>query len=157
MAGILTAAAIILHIIEAMLPNPFPVPGVKLGLANIISLWALYSLDFSSAILITILRVSLGCLLTGTFLSFGFFMGLAGGIVSTCIMALFMKLLPKTSPIGISIIGAVVHNVTQLAVASLFLEQVGIFFYLPVLLFSALPAGIVTGIFVRLLLKRIPF
>ncbi len=155
-AGILTAAAIILHIVEALLPNPFPVPGVKLGLANIITLWALYSLDFSSAIIITILRVSLGSLLTGTFLSFGFFMAFAGGITSACLMALFIRLLPKTSPIGISIVGAVVHNVTQLSVASFFLEQVGVFFYLPVLLFAALPAGAVTGIFVILLRRRIP-
>ncbi|MPN55831.1 hypothetical protein SDC9_203515 [bioreactor metagenome] len=83
-------------------------------------------------------------------------MAFAGGITSACLMALFIRLLSKTSPIGISIVGAVVHNVTQLAVASIFLEQVGVFFYLPVLLFAALPAGALTGIFVQLLRRRIP-
>ena len=154
--GILTAAAIVLHIVEAFLPNPLPVPGVKLGLANIVTLWALYRLGFSAALTITALRTSLACLLLGSFLSFGFFMSFAGGMVSACFMALALHYLPKASPIGISIIGAVIHNLTQLGVAALFLEQIAVFFYLPILLFSAIPAGIITGIFVKMLNKRIP-
>ncbi len=152
--SILTAIAIVLHIVEALLPNPFPIPGVKLGLANIVTLWAIYSLGFGPAMTITLLRTILASLLIGTFLSFGFFMSLAGGIVSTVVMYLAKKLLPKASIMGISVIGAVFHNITQLTVASLVLEQTAIFFYLPILLFSALPAGIITAFLVKMLLKR---
>lgn len=154
LAGIFTAVAIILHLIESWVPNPLPVPGVKLGLANIVSLWALYGLNLPLALLIVILRVCVGALLAGTFLNFGFFMGLAGGITSTLIMALTIRCLPQASAIGVSIIGAVTHNLAQLLVASFFLQQLGVFYYLPILLLSAVPAGILTGYFTNILRRR---
>lgn len=156
LAGIFTAIAIILHLLEAGIPNPFPIPGVKLGLANIVGLWAIYTLGLPLALVIVILRVCLGTLLSGSFLSFGFFMGLAGAVTSTLIMAAVIKFLPHSSAIGVSVLGAVSHNIAQLAVAAVFLNQPGIFYYLPILLFSAIPAGILTGIFTNILRKRVP-
>lgn len=153
--GLLTALALVLHIVEAMIPNPLPIPGVKLGLANIVALWALYRLDFSMALMITILRSILGCLLTGTLFSVQFILGGSGALLSVWAMAMALKGLPGMSPIGISLIGAVVHNMTQLAVAGLLIEQSALLYYLPILLLSAMPAGILTGVFTKTLLTRV--
>lgn len=155
LAGVFTAVAIILHLVESWIPNPLPIPGVKLGLANIVSLWALYALGLPLALFIVLLRVCVGTLLSGTFLNFGFFMGLAGGLISTLVMALTIRCIPQASAIGVSIIGAVSHNLAQLLVATLFLQQIGVFYYLPILLLSAVPAGILTGYFTNLLRKRL--
>ncbi len=153
--GVLTAAAIVLHIIEAMLPNPLPIPGVKLGLANIITLWCIYQLGLKPAFTITVLRTIVSALLLGTFLSMNFLMSISGGIVSMLVMYLAYRLLRKASPIGISILGAASHNMAQLAVAALVIDQIAIFYYLPILFVAALPAGIITGIAVKILLKRL--
>jgi heptaprenyl diphosphate synthase len=153
--AVLTAFATVLHIIEAFIPNPFPIPGIKLGLANIITLLALVIFDFKTGMQIAVLRTVLGSLLSGTLLTTGFFLSFSGALTSTIFMALVLRFFPCFSLIGISVAGAAAHNIGQLAIASLIVEHAGIFFYLPVMLFSSIPTGLITGFLVKYLLQSL--
>jgi len=157
--AVLVAQAIVLHLFEALIPLPIPIPGVKLGLANIITLLALVLFDFKSALLIAVLRTVLGSLLSGTFFNIAFFMSFAGAVAATLLMAGLMRLGPTPgidSPfswLGISIAGAVAHNLGQLAVASILIQHIAIFYYLPIMLISSVPTGLLTGLLLRELLN----
>ncbi len=157
--AVLAAQAIILHMFEALVPIPLPIPGVKLGLANIITLLALVVFDFKTALLIAVLRTVLGALISGTLFNIAFFMSFAGAIAAACVMALLMRLSTilgfsfRLSLIGISIAGAAAHNMGQLAMAALLIKHAAIFYYLPVLLISSVPTGFLTGLLLRALLK----
>lgn len=153
--GIMAALAVMLHAIDSMIPAPVPVPGVKLGLANAVTLFVILIFDFKSAMTVTFLRVFLGSAIGGTFLSLTFLLSLSGGIASTFTMWLSKKYFSGLSIIGISIIGAVTHNLTQLIVASFVIGDAAIFYYLPFLMLAALPMGLLIGILVRLLNDRI--
>lgn len=144
-----------LGVIEAALPNPFPLPGVKLGLANIVTIQVLYLYRFRDGLTISLLRVLFTSLLVGTFLSVGFYLSLSGALLSTLIMALLFRYVPVLSIMGVSIAGAVAHNVGQLITASFLIQTGYIFYYLPVLLLSAIPTGLVTGYIARLLLQQL--
>lgn len=157
--AVLVAQAIVLHIFEALIPIPIPIPGVKLGLANIVTLLALVLFDFKTALLIAVLRTVLGSLLSGTLLNIAFFMSFSGAMVSTCLMALIMHWVPfvrinaRFSLVGISIAGAAAHNLGQLAIAALLIKNIAIFYYLPIMLVSSIPTGYLTGLLLRELLK----
>ena len=111
-----------IHIIEAPLPRPLP--WAKLGLANIVPLIVIHLLGAPEALAVTFLRTLLGALLLGTFLSPTFVLSFAGGILSTLVMAAtYRYLYPKATFIGISVIGAISHNVGQLLVAYLLFFQ----------------------------------
>ena len=158
--AILTAMAIILHIAEGMIPVPLPVPGVKLGFANIITLTAIALFGLRKAMTVVVLRTVLSSLLTGTFFSVSFAMSFSGGVAAALLMAFLWKLSQKApnplfSTVGISIAGALAHNLTQLLAASLIMATGGIFFYLPVMLISSIPTGILIGILAKLLLPRL--
>lgn len=149
----LVAQASVLHFIEGLLPNPVPIPGVKLGLANIITLYALVVFDFKTALQITVLRTILGSLLGGTLFGVGFLMSFSGALTSTCFMALFLWLLPGLSVLGVSVAGAVAHNLGQLFMATLILNFPGIFYYLPLMLLFSIPTGFITGLLTKELIK----
>lgn len=157
--AVLLAQAIVLHLFESLIPLPFPIPGVKLGLANIVTLLALLLFDFKSAFIIAFLRTVLGSLLSGTLLNISFFLSFSGAMVSTCLMALLIKLSRTLgcksyfSILGISIAGAAAHNLGQLAMAALLIKHIAIFYYLPVMLLSSVPTGLLTGLLLRELLK----
>lgn len=153
--AMLVAHAIVLQIIETLLPNPFPIPGVKLGLANIITLLALVLYDFRTAFAIAFLRSLLGSLLIGTLFSTGFFLSLSGAIVSTCLMALLLRLFPGFNLLGVSVAGAAAHNLGQLALAALIIGHAGVYAYLPVMLLFSLPTGLLTGYFLKSLLSHL--
>lgn len=153
--AMLVAQASILHFVESLLPNPIPIPGVKLGLANIITLLALVVFDFRTAINITVLRTILGSLLSGTLFGVGFFMSFSGALVSTCIMAACLRTFSGLSLIGISVLGAAAHNLGQLLMAALILKFPGIIFYLPFMLLFSIPTGIIIGLLVKELVKYI--
>ncbi len=142
-----------LGVIEGVLPNPFPLPGVKLGLANIVTIQVLYLYGFRDGLAISLLRVLFTSLLVGTFLSVGFYLSLSGALLSTLVMALLFRFVPALSIMGVSIAGAVAHNVGQLLTASVLIQTGYIFYYLPVLLLSGIPTGLVTGYIARLLLN----
>ncbi len=153
--AMLVAQASVLHFLESLLPNPLPIPGVKLGLANIITLFALVTLDFKTAVQITVLRTILGSLLSGTLFGVGFLMSFSGALTATCFMALLLRVFPAFALTGISVAGAVAHNAGQLVMAALILNFSGIFFYLPVMLLLSVPTGFITGLLVKELVEYI--
>mgnify|MGYP000851317283 CR=1 FL=1 len=144
-----------LGILESALPNPFPLPGVKLGLANIVTLQVLYLYGLKDGLAISLLRVLFTSLFVGTFLSVGFYLSLTGAVFSTLVMAFLFKYVPALSMMGVSIAGAVSHNVGQLLAAAALIQTGYIFYYLPVLLLSGIPTGLATGYVACLSLKHL--
>lgn len=156
--SLLTSLAVILHTVEAWLPVPYLLPGAKLGFANIVAVYTLDLMGIKDALLIGVLRTTISGLLTGTFLTMGFFLSFSGAIVSTLTMgvALYFKRSKSNSPgltiVGISVLGATVHNVTQLVVASVIVRHTGLLFYLPYLLLFGVPTGTLVGILAKRLI-----
>lgn len=148
--ALLVSIACILQIAESLIPHP--IPGLRLGLANVITLIALVIMGFGYAMEITILRTILGSFLMGTFMSPTFILSFSGGVISTLIMGFFLWLSRGHKPIrfsivGISIVGALTHNIVQLYLAYLILvKHPGIFIFFPWLCIGAVIMGWVTGI-----------
>ncbi len=152
--SLMVGLAMGLHIFESFLPMPYLFPGAKLGLANIVTLFVMVSFGVKAAILISVLRTILGSLLIGTLLNITFFLSFSGSLVSALIMGLaYVYLKNHLSLMGISILGALTHNLAQVAVAAYFIGTVGIFIYLPYLLIFALPTGFFVGIVTAQLLR----
>ena len=143
-----------LQVAESLIPHP--VPGVRLGLANITTLLALNSMCTGAVFQISILRPLVSSLILGSFLSPSFVMSLSGSVVSFLTMWLAITLFKGyLSNYGISILGAVFHNLVQLAVAYFFLiRHPGVFVFLPILLLSALFSGYFTGWAVNYVIKK---
>ena len=150
--GVFTALALIFSYVETLIPINFGIPGVKLGLANLITLIALYKMTVKEAYLISITRVVLSGFLFGNL--FAILYSLAGGLLSLTLMTVFKKS-DKFSIYGISMAGGVFHNVGQLIMAMLVVESVTIAGYLQVLLVSGLITGLLIGVVSREVLKRI--
>lgn len=152
--SMLLAISVVLSLIESIIPffNGM-VPGIKLGLANIVIVYAIYKYDFKDALYISILRVFLvGILRTGLF-SITFFFSLIGALLSLSVMYLFKKY-TKLSTIGISVIGAIFHSLGQTIVAIIFLSNINIIYYLPILLISSVITGVLVGMISNKLLKN---
>lgn len=148
--SLLVAQALVLNIVERIIPVPFITPGAKLGLANIITVVAIYMLTLKDAFAIVVVRVIMAAVLVGNLT--GFFYSLSGGLLSLFAMYITYKLgRDGISIIGVSIIGAVFHNIGQVAIASLVIQNIKIAGYLPILLV----AGIGTGIFVGVTAKQL--
>jgi heptaprenyl diphosphate synthase len=142
-----------LGFLEMLLPNPFPLPGVKLGLANIVTLLVIYLYGFKEGLAVALLRVLFASLMAGTFLSVSFMLSLSGAVLSTLIMGLLIRYMSALSVMGVSMAGAVTHNIGQLITASFLIQTPYIFYYLPVLLLAGVPTGLLTGYITRLLLR----
>ena len=138
----LSAIALTIFMVEAQIPPVVPLPGVKLGLANIVTLIALYLLGGKSAFGILVLRCIFGAVFGGGIT--GLLFSLTGGMLSMSIMALSRKL-PFLSIYGVSILGAAAHNVGQILAAMVLMHSVYIGAYLPYLLAVALLTGFATG------------
>jgi len=152
--AIMVALATALHVVEALIPIPYVVPGAKLGLANIVALYVVMTSGFGDAMAVSLLRTLLGSLLSGTFLNVGYYLSTAGAVLSTVIMYGLHKLGKGSfSTIGISLAGSISHNVGQLLVATLLLKHAGVMFYLPYLLLFAIPTGIFVGLLAGKLIK----
>ena len=150
--SVLVAQGMILSFIETMLPIPFIAPGAKLGLANIVTLSAIYLLTFKQAAAVVLLRVVLTAVTFGSLSSFLY--SLSGGVLSLLIMAGILKVFKgEISLMGVSVAGAVAHNIGQLVVATIMIHNVLIFTYLPILLIVAIPTGIFVGIVARILIN----
>ena len=150
--GVLTAAAIVIAILESFIPS-IGIPGVKMGLANIVILIILYELGIWEAGVVNLLRVLVVSLARGTFLSMGFLMSLTGAALSFGIMVLFYLLIKKFSSIGVSVIGSVFHVTGQIIIAMIFLGSAYIFLYLPIIAISAIITGVFVGITAKLIIK----
>ena len=143
--GVLTSATIVIAVLESFIPS-IGIPGVKLGLANIMILVTLYELGILEAVFVNLARVFLVSLIRGTIFTMGFYMSLAGAFLSLGIMVLFYLLIKKFSIVGVSVIGALFHVIGQILVAMIFMSTAYILYYLPVIAISA----IITGVFVGL-------
>ena len=150
--GILTAAAIVIAILESFIPS-IGIPGVKLGLTNIVILIILYELGIVEAVIVNVLRVIVVGLVRGTFLSMGFLMSLTGCALSLGIMIVFYVLIKKFSIIGVSVIGSVFHVTGQILIAMIFLGTAYIVLYLPIIAISAIITGVFVGIVAKLIIK----
>ena len=150
--GVLTAGAIVIAILESFIPS-IGIPGVKLGLANIVILIILYELGIVEAIVVNLLRVLVVGLVRGTFLGMGFFMSLTGAVFSLGIMILFYLLIKKFSVIGVSVIGSIFHVGGQILIAMIYLGTAYIVLYLPVLAISAIITGVFVGFIAQLIIR----
>ncbi|MCY6372664.1 Gx transporter family protein [Clostridium ganghwense] len=149
--ALLVAQAIVLSIIEKMIPLNFSVPGAKLGLANIITLTSIYIFSFREAFFIIILRTIMTSFILGSFSSFLY--SVAGAILSFFVMyTLILISREKISIIGVSLVGAVFHNLGQLLVAMVIIQNAKIMYYLPLLMISGVGTGFVVGVCVKYLL-----
>lgn len=151
--SLLLALSVALNIIEASLPllNDY-IPGLKLGLANIVTLFIIYKYGLKEAFYVGILRVFLvGILRTGIF-NTHFFFSLSGAILSIVFMYLAKKFL-KLSVIGVSIIGSISHSIGQIIMAILLLQMTSMIYYLPWLLIFSIPTGLFVGIIGKYLIK----
>jgi len=143
--SLFVAQAAALSIVERFISIPVAIPGVKLGLANVITLLAILMLGWKDALLIVLLRCSLAAMVGGNPISFLF--SICGGLSSTVVMAvLWQKIGRRLSIIIISLLGAVAHNTGQLLVAALIIQDLRVYVYLPVLLISALITGYIVGV-----------
>lgn len=150
--GLLIALAFIFSYIESLIPLPFAIPGIKLGLANLVVIIALFGIGIKEAFVLSMIRI----LLVGfTFrdpstLIFSF----AGGILSWLLMTLTLKL-KLFSMIGISIIGGIAHNVGQIIMAIIYVNNPSLLYYLPLLLVSGVVSGALIGLLGALTISRI--
>lgn len=147
--GLFAALAILMGYVEMLIPLPLLVPGMKLGLANVIIVIVLYHMDAKSAFFISLVRVLMSGLLFQGFA--GLMYSLAGALLSLGVMALLKKT-RKVSITGVSVMGGVFHNVGQIIVAAAVVENIKMAYYLPFLLVTGVVTGFVIGAVARLAL-----
>ena len=153
LSAILAALAMILSYVEAMVPMPVPIPGIKLGLDNLVILLAIYRLGFKYALAINCIRIFVtGLLFTGVF---GILYSLAGGLLSLLVMYLLYRT-EIFSMVGVSMAGGVAHNLGQLLTACLIMSNIRLMSYFAVLLFAGIGSGILMGIVAWLVCQRLP-
>ena len=150
--AVTVAVAMILSFVESRIPAFVAIPGIKVGLANIAIIFALYKLGWREAITVSIVRVFLVALLFGSVVSLAY--SVAGAILSLSLMILLRKLGIFTE-VAVSVVGGITHNIGQILVAFLLLETNVVFYYLPFLFVSGVIAGVAVGIASALLIKRI--
>ena len=151
--GVLTALALILSYVESQIPPLMAIPGMKLGLTNIVVLVALYNIDEKGALAINAVRIIIVSILFGTAMSLAF--SLSGGILSYIVMVLLKKT-DKLSITGVSIAGGVSHNIGQILIAMVLLHTHAIAYYLPLLWLSGIISGLAIGIVGALICSRLP-
>lgn len=154
MCGVLIALAMILSYLESLVPISFAVPGIKLGLANLVTIIALIRLGLGTTIIISLGRIVLSGILFGNPVVIVY--SLAGAFLSILVMCI-ARALRIFSVTGISVCGAVSHNLGQLLVAALLLENANILYYMAVLAISGTVAGAIIGIMTAKILGSIRF
>ena len=155
--SLLVSLGLILHVVEGLIPINGVIPGAKLGLANIPNLLALIIFGFQAGFQVFLLRVLLGSLLIGTFMTINFYFSLAGGILGFLVMSFsYFYLKDQLSIIGVSVLGAVFHNIGQIVIAFFIIANQGVFYYLPYLLLMAVPTGIGVGLVSYFTLSNLP-
>ena len=150
--GLMIALAMVLSYVEFLIPFSVGIPGVKLGLANIVVIFALYRLGIPQAFVISLLRVFLMTFMFGN--AFALMYSLSGAILSLFVMVLLLKT-KRFSPVGVGAAGGVAHNIGQILCAMVLLETNRLVYYLPVLFVSGTIAGVLIGIISGMLITRI--
>lgn len=145
--AMLTAISVVIAILESFIPFIGNIiPGLKLGLANIIVIYTLYKYGFKDALIVSLLRVFIVSLLrTGFGLSF--FFSLGGAILSILSMTIIKK--TNLSMIGVSIIGSISHSIGQVLIGILIVDNYNIIYYLPYLLIFSIPTGVIIGLMAK--------
>ena len=151
MLGLTVALAMIMSYIEALVPLSFAVPGIKMGLANIVIIFVLYKIGTKEAILVSLIRVILVSLLFSNVMAMAY--SIAGAVLSLSVMWLLKKT-DKFSFVGVSIAGGIMHNVGQIIMAGILLGTEQIALYLPVLIITGTVTGVVIGIVSGLVINR---
>ena len=150
--GILIALAMVMSFVESLIPLPIPVPGVKAGLANLVTVTGLYLVGIPGTACVTLLRVVLVGLTFGN--PYSMIYGLSGSFLSLLVMAAAKKY-RLFSQMGISILGGIFHNIGQITFAAVIVETPGLYYYLPALLLAGCAAGAMIGILSGILTERL--
>lgn len=151
--ALLTAVALILFLVEAQLPAPIPVPGVKLGLANIITVYAVFRLGSKEALAILVARVLLGSIFAGQMMVL--FYSMAGGLLCWAAMSAIRRVVTPNQIWVCSVVGAIAHNLGQIGVAIAITQTPLLITYLPVLLISGVVCGLFTGLCAQFVIQRL--
>lgn len=150
--GLLTAVALTIFLVEAQLPPVLPVPGVKLGLANIVTVFTVFALGPGEGILVLAARIFLGAVFCGNFSSILY--SAAGGACAIAVTIALRRILTRKQLFVAGCLGAMAHSIGQVAMAALVLGTASVFVYLPVLLAVSLVTGLFTGLCAQFLVDR---
>lgn len=151
--ALLTAASLIIFIVELQIPNPFPVPGIKLGLANIITVYAVYHYRAHEVALIVAARLILGSIFTGNFLSLVY--SAAGALLCLAGMLFSKRFIDEKHLWMASVLGAVLHNTGQMAAALIVMRTPQLLLYYPFLIVSGCLAGLFTGLAAQFVTQKL--
>ena len=151
--ALLTAIALILFLVEAQLPPLAPIPGIKLGLANVITVYAMFVLSPGDTLLILMCRVFLGSVFSGQMMNL--FYSLGGGLLCWLAMLVLRRVVSRRQVWVCSVIGAMCHNIGQILVAIWMTRTPSLIVYLPVLLVSGILTGLFTGLVAQFVLQRL--
>lgn len=149
--AVFLALAVVLSYVESFIP--FWIPGVKLGLANLVILILLYGFEWYDAFLVDLLRVFVASLLRGNIGQMGFYMSLAGAMLSFVGMLLAKMFFKKLTIYGVSIFGAFLHSLAQVLVGVLFLSNWGVFYYFPFISLISMATGLVNALIAERILR----
>lgn len=149
-----TTIALTIFVVESAIPPLAPIPGIKLGLANVITLWLLIYATWRDAVTALLMRILIASMVTGQLVSFSY--SLCGGLLCFLAMALLHRLLGHRYIVFISIMGALFHNVGQIGIAMVLLDSLSAAAYLPVLLISGVITGTFTGLCAYFASRRLP-
>lgn len=149
--SLLTAIALSIFIVELQIPNPLSLPGIKLGLANIVTLYVIYRYRAKEALLVLMARIILGSVFSGNLMAIMY--SLAGGIYCFVVMSVLHDKIEEKYIFIVSILGACAHNIGQIIIAIFITKTLAIMMYLPWLLLSAMITGLFIGLCTQYLLK----
>ncbi len=150
--AMLTGVALIIFIVELQIPNPFPIPGIKLGLANIITIYAIYNYRAGEVMMIVFTRIFLAAMFSGNMMALLY--SLSGSVLCLAGMLILKRIIDEKHILIASVFGAVLHNIGQIAVAVIIMGF-GVLAYLPFLLVSGCLAGAFTGGCAQMVVHRI--
>lgn len=151
--ALLTAIALTIFMVEAQIPVPLPIPGVKLGLSNIVTVYAVFALGPADALLVLVCRVFLGAVFSGQMMTLMYSLG--GGLLAWLVMTALRRLLTQKQIWLCSPVAAVFHNLGQLLVAAAVMKTWAVMAYLPYLLLSGVATGLFTGAAAQALLNQL--
>lgn len=142
--GLFTAVALTIYVLENAIPTLVPIPGIKLGLSNIVTLYVLYTFGIRDAFVVLTARITLSSIYAGGGIYFLYSLG--GGLLSYAVMVMVYLFLQKHYMPVTSIFGSIAHNIGQILVAFFILRMDGIFVYIPFLMISGIITGLFTGV-----------
>ena len=151
--AMLTAAALIIFIVELQIPNPFPIPGIKLGLANIITVYAVYRYRAAEVAMLVAVRITLGSVFSGNVMALLY--SACGSLFCLAGMLLLRRAIDEKHLWLSSVCGALLHNTGQMAAALLVTQTPSLLLYFPFLAVSGCLAGLFTGLCAQLILPRL--